>query len=155
MADRMAEPMADLSSSRGERRSLGFSYGLWALGLAGVCGLQRFYNRKPYSGTLYLLTFGLCGLGQLVDLWLMPEMVEQANARSLLRGAPLSLERQLLELARRSGDAGFTLNDALLALERGSGVGSQAVRAEIQHLMEAQLLDVGNDSRGRVVYREP
>jgi hypothetical protein len=147
--------MTDTLSHRGGRRSLGLSYLLWALGLVGVCGLQRFYNRKPFSGTLYLFTFGLCYLGQLVDLWLMPEMVEQANARSLLRGAPLSLERQLLELARRSGEAGFTLNDALLAVEHGSGVGSQAVRAEIQRLLEAQLLDVGNDSRGRVVYREP
>jgi TM2 domain-containing membrane protein YozV len=145
---------ASLSRSS-EPRTLGLSYLLWALGLVGVCGLQRFYNRKPYSGTLYLLTFGLCGLGQLVDLWLMPEMVQQANALPLLGAGTRSLERQLLELARRSGDAGFTLNDALLALDHGSGVGSEAVRSEIQRLLEIQLLDVGNDSRGRVVYREP
>jgi hypothetical protein len=147
--------MADSLSRRVERRSLAFSYLLWALGLAGVCGLQRFYNRRPLSGTLYLLTFGLCYVGQLVDLWLMPEMVHQANGLPLLQGDSLALERRLLELARRSGEAGFTLNDALLALERDSGVGSEAVRSEIQHLLEVQLLDVGNDSRGRVVYREP
>lgn len=140
----------------GERRTLALSYLLWGLGLVGVCGLQRFYNRKPYSGTLYLLTFGLCGFGQLVDLWLMPEMVERANAMSLLRGGrPLLLERQLLELARRSGEGGFTINDALLALQPGSPVGSAEVRAEIQRLLENHLLDVGNDSKGRVVYREP
>lgn len=140
----------------GERRTLALSYLLWGLGLVGVCGLQRFYNRKPYSGTLYLLTFGLCGFGQLVDLWLMPEMVERANAMSLLRGGrPLLLERQLLELARRSGEGGFTINDALLALQPGSPVGSAEVRAEIQRLLESHLLDVGNDSKGRVVYREP
>lgn len=147
--------MVNSPLSRGERRTLGLSYVLWALALVGVCGLQRFYNRKPYSGTLYLLTFGLCGLGQLVDLWLMPELVEQANGLPLAGAEPLSLERQLLELARRSGEGGFTLNDALLALELGSGVGSEAVRAEIQHLLEGHLLDVGNDSSGRVVYREP
>lgn len=145
---------AHLSRSS-ERRTLAISYLLWGLGLLGVCGLQRFYNRKPYSGSLYLLTFGLCGLGQLVDLWLMPELVEQANALPLLQGAPLLLERQLLELARRSGERGFTINDALLALQPGSAVGSAEVRAEIQRLLEQQLLDVGNDSRGRVVYREP
>ncbi|MCU0529373.1 MAG: TM2 domain-containing protein [Cyanobium sp. Prado107] len=140
----------------GERRTLALSYLLWGLGLVGVCGLQRFYNRKPYSGTLYLLTFGLCGFGQLVDLWLMPEMVERANAMPLLRGGrPLLLERQLLELARRSGEGGFTINDALLALQPGSPVGSAEVRAEIQRLLENHLLDVGNDSKGRVVYREP
>ncbi|MGB5135500.1 MAG: TM2 domain-containing protein [Prochlorococcaceae cyanobacterium] len=140
----------------GERRTLALSYLLWGVGLLGVCGLQRFYNRKPYSGTLYLLTFGLCYLGQLVDLWLMPEMVERANAVPLLRGGkPLLLERQLLELARRSGEGGFTINDALLALQPGSPMGSAEVRAEIQRLLESHLLDVGNDSKGRVVYREP
>jgi len=140
----------------GERRTLALSYLLWGLGLLGVCGLQRFYNRKPYSGTLYLLSFGLCGVGQLVDLWLMPEMVERANAMPLLRGCrPLLLERQLLELARRSGEGGFTINDALLALQPGSPVGSAEVRAEIERLLENHLLDVGNDSKGRVVYREP
>ncbi|MCP9926813.1 TM2 domain-containing protein [Cyanobium sp. CH-040] len=145
----------------GERRTLALSYLLWGLGLLGVCGLQRFYNRKPYSGTLYLLSFGLCGVGQLVDLWLMPEMVDRANTLPLLRrGQPLPLarqllERQLLELARRSGDRGFTINDALLALQPGSPVDSQQLRAEIQRLLENHLLDVGNDPRGRVVYREP
>ena len=42
-------------------------YLLWVLGLFGVCGLQRFYARKPLSGTLWLLTFGLCFAGRLVD----------------------------------------------------------------------------------------
>jgi TM2 domain. len=41
----------------GERRNLAFGYVLWALGLVGVCGVHRFYNRKPLSGTLWLLTF--------------------------------------------------------------------------------------------------
>lgn len=31
----------------GERRNLALSYVLWALGLVGVCGVHRFYNRKP------------------------------------------------------------------------------------------------------------
>jgi hypothetical protein len=29
------------------------------------------------------------------------------------------------------------------------------VRQEIERLLHANLLDVGNDERGRVVYREP
>ena len=146
-----------------ERRSLAVSYLLWCLALVGVCGLQRFYNRKPISGLLWLLTFGLCGLGQLVDLLLIPAMVEQANQPLLLAEALAqlereegpTLERQLLLLARRRGPQGFTLNDALVELELPRSIDSATVSAEIERLLHAQLLDVGNDARGRVVYREP
>ena len=138
-----------------ERRTLALAYGLWALGLVGVCGLHRFYNRKPLSGTLWLVTFGFCFVGQLLDLWLMPELVEQANGILLLRGPVQSVELQLVQLARRSGQAGFTLNDALLEMELPDGVESREVRQEIERLLHADLLDVGNDERGRVVYREP
>jgi hypothetical protein len=66
-----------------------------------------------------------------------------------------SVELQLVQLARRSGQAGFTLNDALLEMELPDGVESREVRQEIERLLHADLLDVGNDERGRVVYREP
>lgn len=142
-------------------------YLLWALGLFGVCGLQRFYARKPLSGTLWLLTFGLCFVGQLVDLFLIPELVDQANQPLLLQdalealeaGAPANalppLDRQLLALARRAGAAGFTYNDALLECQLPHDTPRVRVREEIERLMHDDLLDVGNDDRGRVVYREP
>jgi hypothetical protein len=139
------------------------AYLLWSLSLVGFCGLQRFYNRKPVSGTLWLFTFGLCGIGQLVDLFLIPGLVEQANQPLLLEqalaaaataGTP-SLERQLLQLARRSAAKGFTLNDALIELDLPNDADSSSVAAEIERLLHANLLDVGNDERGRVVYREP
>lgn len=146
-----------------ERRSLALTYLLWCLGLLGVCGLQRFYNRKPVSGLLWLFSFGLCGLGQLVDLLLIPSLVEQANQPLLLaqalsqleeRDGP-TLERQLLLLARRAGPQGFTINDALVELDLPGSISSADVSAEIERLLHAELLDVGNDPRGRVVYREP
>jgi hypothetical protein len=88
--------------------------------------------------------------------------VEEANRQAVL-GAPAglddpslpSLERQLLRLARASGQDGFSLNDALIELELPAGVGSAQVRGEIERLLREHLLDVGNDERGRVVYREP
>jgi TM2 domain-containing membrane protein YozV len=150
-----------------EPRSLAASYLLWAFCLLGACGLHRFYNRKPASGLLWLLTFGLCGFGQLVDLLLMPQLVRQANDQALLEEAlaslplveddpmPMSLERQLLLLARRAGPGGFTLNDALVDLQLPASIDSAMVRAEIEQLLHADLLDVGNDERGRVIYREP
>jgi hypothetical protein len=71
------------------------------------------------------------------------------------RQGPPPLDRQLLELARRRGDAGFTLNDALLDLQHNPTTPVQQVREEIERLLLEHLLDVGNDERGRIVYREP
>jgi hypothetical protein len=147
-----------------ERRSLAVSYLLWALGLVGLCGLQRFYNRKPLSGTLWLFSLGFCGIGQLVDLFLIPQLVEQANQPLLLEaalaqlqsgGASEPIDRQLLGLARRSGPAGFTFNDAMLELKLPADTPRERIREEIERLLFDHLLDVANDERGRVVYREP
>ena len=146
-----------------ERRSVALSYGLWCLSLVGVCGVHRLYNRKPLSGTLWLLTFGFFGIGQLIDLFLIPRMVEEANQALLLQQAQVqldlpvlpSLEKQLLQLARQKTPGGFTLNDALLEVDVLPGQNSGSITREIQRLLEADLLHVGNDERGRVVYREP
>ena len=37
----------------------------------GLCGLQRFYAGKIKTGILWILTFGLLGIGQLIDVILM------------------------------------------------------------------------------------
>jgi TM2 domain-containing membrane protein YozV len=142
-----------------ERRNLAVSYGLWCLSLVGLCGIHRFYNRKPFSGFLWLFTFGLCGMGQLVDLLLIPEMVEGANRRLIdpadVTAALLPLDRQLLRLAREKDDRGFTINDALIELDLPPHVNSSLLHQEIEKLLATDLLEVGNDERGRVVYREP
>jgi TM2 domain-containing membrane protein YozV len=53
-------------------------YLLWVLGFAGV---HRFYYGKRTSGAVYLLTLGLCGIGWLVDLFLIPRMTRQVSRR--------------------------------------------------------------------------
>lgn len=62
-------------------RSVGAAYGLWALCLVGVAGVHRFYMGKWITGLIWLFTWGLLGLGSLIDLILIPEMVERRNAR--------------------------------------------------------------------------
>ena len=152
-------PGALLSGRGEERRSVALSYGLWCLSLIGICGIHRVYNRKPFTGLLWLLTFGLCGVGQLVDLLLIPGLVEGANRQRNQGLTPASgtspIDRQLLRLARASGEKGFTINDALLDLDLPPHVDSAGLYQEIEKLLGANLLDVGNDERGRVVYREP
>jgi TM2 domain-containing membrane protein YozV len=62
----------------------GMAYVLWCLCLFGICGAQRFYTGQIGIGLLYLFTFGLFGIGQLVDLALIPGAVEARN--TYLRG---------------------------------------------------------------------
>jgi hypothetical protein len=170
LTHRPPSPSTALSVLLHERRSVGLAYLFWAmaflaipLGLPGLHGLHRFYCSKPRSGALWLVSFGLLGIGQLIDLFLIPGMVEKANQDLLLqqpRAQPdlpvlPSLEKQLLQLARQRTPGGFTLNDALLVVDLLPGQSSASITKEIQRLLEADLLHVGNDERGRVVYLEP
>jgi TM2 domain-containing membrane protein YozV len=58
------------------RKTIG--YILW---LFGFTGSHRFYYGKPLSGTIYFFTFGLLGIGWLIDLFLIPHMDRRADLR--------------------------------------------------------------------------
>ena len=58
------------------RKTIG--YILW---LFGFTGSHRFYYGKPLIGTIYFFTFGLLGIGWLIDLFLIPSMDRQADLR--------------------------------------------------------------------------
>jgi TM2 domain-containing membrane protein YozV len=53
-------------------------YILWIFGFTGS---HRFYYGKPVTGTIWLLTLGLFGIGWLIDLFLIPSMDRQADRR--------------------------------------------------------------------------
>ena len=63
-----------------ERKTHGVlvGYGLWLLGFLGA---HRFYYGRRVSGTIYLCTFGLLGIGWLADLFLMPFLARDAAER--------------------------------------------------------------------------
>lgn len=65
-----------MSLVRFNSKRIAISYVLWAAFFLGVCGLHRFYNGKIVTGIVWFFTFGLCGIGQVVDLFLIPGMVE-------------------------------------------------------------------------------
>ncbi|NMG18670.1 NINE protein [Brasilonema bromeliae] len=72
-------------------RSTGLAYLLWFTCIFGLAGTHRFYSGKYVSGIVWLFTFGLFGLGQLVDLALIPGMVEDQNLKyRMLHGSPNS-----------------------------------------------------------------
>ncbi|MGY2794575.1 hypothetical protein ACVWVQ_001642 [Thermostichus sp. MS-CIW-36] len=71
-----------------EPKSVGTAYILWALGIFGICGVHRLYLGKTGTGVLWLFTFGLLGIGQLIDLFLIPGMVENHNFKlAVLQGS--------------------------------------------------------------------
>ena len=60
-------------------RSVGVSYLLWLLCLIGLCGIHRLYNGRWITGLIWLFTLGLLGIGQIIDLFLIPGIVRTEN----------------------------------------------------------------------------
>ena len=53
-------------------------YILWIIGFTGA---HRFYYGKPISGAIWFFTAGLFGIGWLVDVFLIPGMDREADAK--------------------------------------------------------------------------
>ena len=70
-----------------EKYSAPTAFMTWMACVVGVCGLHRFYMGQTGMGLLYLFTGGLFGVGQLIDLIRMNELLEDANMRHELKAA--------------------------------------------------------------------
>ena len=64
--------------NQNDTHSLFVGYILW---IVGFLGAHRFYFGRPVSGTIYLFTFGLLGIGWIIDLFLMPSLERSADRR--------------------------------------------------------------------------
>ncbi len=163
--------------------STGLSYGLWCAGLAGACGIHRLYLGKFGTGVLWLLTFGLLGVGQVIDLLRMKSLVKDANIREgrvphpfqLARAGTAAGEAAVGQAAIGPGEAGrrpsqpLNLRQQLLKAAMGNGgeiTVSQGVMAtgrsfeEIESVLNKMAdkgyVDVDNaPGTGVVVYRFP
>lgn len=60
-------------------KSTGVAYILWFFGCFGIHGLHRFYCGKWISGLIWLFTIGLFYIGWIVDIFLIPSIVNEAN----------------------------------------------------------------------------
>ena len=79
---RMAYPDSTSTSIQPlQRRNLTTAYALWFLTFCSINGAHRFYLGKKVTGGLWLCTFGLFFIGQLIDLFLIPGMVNDYNLR--------------------------------------------------------------------------
>lgn len=64
---------------------------MWFAWIFGFGGIHRIYLGKPISGVIYLLTWGLFGVGQVFDLLTLNRLVAEANAKQLGGFTPLQL----------------------------------------------------------------
>jgi hypothetical protein len=155
-----------------EPKDKSVSYLLWLACLLGVSGLQRIYLGRYVSGAFYIITWGWFGIGQLLDLALIPGMVDDENLKYMaLRGGagyspalqgqnpivlvnknhsarPDSMEVAILRICRDRGEA--TLSDCVI----DTGADIKEVKAVIKNLIHEDLLQIHNrESDGSVVYR--
>ncbi|MDX2229710.1 MAG: NINE protein [Leptolyngbyaceae cyanobacterium bins.349] len=152
--------------------SKGVSYLLWLSILLGLGGLHRFYNGKMITGCLWLVTGGLFGVGQLVDLFLIPDMVDGHNLKRLhqLGGDPYApTQATISRLVESPKQRQERLRSQLLkaAQKRGGQISvTQAVAdtgADFSEVEDALLgmakkghANIQNDSKsGAVVYAFP
>lgn len=59
----------------GSTHSVGIGYILW---LFGFLGAHRFYFGKPITGLIWFFTAGLCGIGWVIDAFLMSSLDRDA-----------------------------------------------------------------------------
>ncbi|MBZ0173170.1 MAG: NINE protein [Phycisphaerales bacterium] len=64
-----------------EPKQTSWSFAFWCLGFVALFGIHRFYMGKWGTGLLWLLTGGFFLIGQIIDLFLIPGMVERTNRK--------------------------------------------------------------------------
>lgn len=153
------------------------TYVLWLFCLFGMGGIHRLYNRKIATGLLWLFTGGLFGIGQLIDLILIPDMVDEYNIKArmqlglspygvpldqsvptLLRDsngvippAPLTTEQRMLRLlkAAQRHDGKLSVTQAVIDTE----MSFTEVEATLKEMLRTGYVVTGNDpTTGVVIY---
>ncbi|MBE9009773.1 NINE protein [Pseudanabaenaceae cyanobacterium LEGE 13415] len=162
---------------------VGVAYMLWLGGLFGVSGLHRLYNGEKVTGVLWLGTFGLFGFGQLLDLILIPKMVEVHNARlaekynPLLENNPVALKIEQVKSTKFVGvkspklfDSTLTQQQATITLLKAAetnggnlsvtqgvmatGLSFQQVEALLNEMLKSGYVEISNHPETGIVLYE-
>ena len=140
----------------------------WMAWIFGFGGVHRFYLGKTWTGLLYLFTWGLFGVGQVLDATRLNAMVDGENLKSLgaqaragrlqpapaAKALPAGDPKELLRLklldaaAKRGGELSVT--QGVMA----TGAAFKEVEDVLDEMVRSGYVEIANDAdSGVVVYR--
>lgn len=153
-----------------EENQVSTSYLLWLAGVLQLHGLHRIYNGKIVTGLLWLFTLGLFGVGQLIDLFLIPKMVDKYNANLKSKmgvfdnGVPLAptvvisevirptREQLMTKLVNAAATRGgkLSVTQAVIA----TGASFSEVETVLRNMLKNGYVGIDNDpDSGIVIYK--
>ncbi len=160
------------------RKESWIAYLLWAACFLGICGAHRFYLGQVTWGVIYLVTLGFCGIGQFIDLFLIPgqtrhrNLVDKALSEDLkneaIRQATLTIAgikaTQSYEEQSTQRKAKSKEQVILDILENGewisfgrlcakSDIAAVEIKKELTKLIELEVIKAGSNDEGVITYR--
>ncbi len=147
------------------------AYFLWLACLLQLHGLHRLYNGKVFTGLLWLFTFGLLGVGQVIDLVLIPNMVDEHNTRLRAKlgvsevGVPLyqpvvatsfispkyTRSQLMLKLLKAAENRGGILSVTQAVMDTGASFSE--VETTLKEMLKTGYVEINNHpDSGVVVY---
>ena len=145
------------------------SYILCLVWVFGLGGLQRLYNGKVGTGLLWLFTWGFFGVGQFVDFFMIPTMVEEHDLELRARhglspnGVPLSrptitatathpdYDKLMVKLLKAARDQGGKISVTQGVLDTEASFAE--VEAALKQIVKAGYARVDNHPiTGAVIY---
>ncbi|MBW4663905.1 MAG: TM2 domain-containing protein [Chroococcus sp. CMT-3BRIN-NPC107] len=148
------------------------AYFLWLACLLQLHGLHRLYNGKVFTGLLWLCTFGLLGVGQVIDLVLIPNMVEEHNTKLRARlgvsevGIPLyqtvvassvispkqTRSQLMVKLLKAAENRGGSLSVTQAVMDTGASFAE--VETTLREMLKTGYIAIDNHpDTGVVIYR--